>query len=443
MQDITWEGLPGCFLDSNLWEGKKMTDNLEAMFDKYADLIVRMGLNLQPGQRLMIVDASRNHGIPIQFAPLVRKIAVKAYEAGAEFVDVIWADDQMKLLRFQNAPRNSFNIFPEWLAQALITAVQRGDALLNIIGLNPDLLSTQDPELIGIWHKTVLTHLEPVLEYTRRNAVNWCLVSGSVTGWARKVFPELPEDESVSRLWNTIFKLVRLDHPDPIASWQRHIANLKERCNYFSHKRYVAFKYRAPDTELTVGLPPGHLWKGGQIQSENGIDFIPNLPTEEIFTLADRSHVDGKVRSTKPLFYSGQIIEDFFLEFAQGKVVNYSARKGEAVLKKLFEIDEGAGRLGEVALVPHSTPVAQSGLMFYNTLLDENAASHLALGAAYKFTMKDGEGMSSDEFASAGGNYSMTHVDFMIGSHEMDIDGVLEGGVVEPVMRGGEWAFEV
>jgi len=420
-----------------------MTDNLEAMFDKYADLIVRIGLNLKPGQRLLMVDASRNHGIPIQFAPLVRKIALKAYQAGAEYVDVIWSDDQMKLLRFQNAPRDSFTIFPEWLAQALVTAVKRGDALLNIVGINPDLLISQDPELIGNWHKTVLTHLEPALEYTRRNAVNWCLVSGSVTGWAHKVFPEFPEAESVSRLWDAIFKLVRLDQTDPIASWQRHVVNLKERCNYLNHKRYKAFKYIAPDTKLTVGLPPGHLWKGGQIRSENGIDFIPNLPTEEIFTLADKSCVDGQVRSTKPLFYSGQIVEDFCLEFSQGKVVNYSARNGETILKKLFEVDEGASRLGEVALVPHSTPVAQSGLMFYNTLMDENAASHLALGAAYKFTLKDGEGMSPDEFAAAGGNYSMTHVDFMIGSREMDIDGVLEDGTVEPVMRNGEWAFQV
>lgn len=420
-----------------------MNQDFDQMLDRYADLIVRIGLNLQPGQRLFMVDASRNHGIPIQVAPLVRKIAVKAYEAGAPYVDVIWGDDQMKLIRFKHARRDTFDIFPQWLADGLITALERGDALLNIVGINPDLLVGQDTELIGQWQQTVLAKLKPASELTRRNATNWCLVSASVPGWAVKVFPDLPEEQAVDRLWGEIFKLVRLDHADPIHAWEQHIRDLAKRCDYFNYKRYHAFHYRAPGTDLRVGLPAGQDWKGGQIKNEKGNPFVPNLPTEEIFTLADRNRVEGTVHSTKALSYSGQLIEDFGFEFKDGRVSKLHAGKGEPVLKKLIETDEGAGRLGEVALVPNSSPVSQSNLMFHNTLLDENASSHLALGAAYKFTMQGGEAMSDAEFEAAGGNHSLTHVDFMIGSEAMDIDGLLPDGSAEPVMRQGEWAFKV
>jgi len=415
----------------------------ETMLEKYAELIVQVGLNLRSGQRLLMVDVSRNHGIPISIAPLVRQVAIKAYQAGAPYVDVIWADDQMKLIRFQHARPESFDIFPQWLADALLTAVKRGDALLNISGLNPDLLKGQDSDLIGKWQKVVLNHIKPAHEYVQRNAINWCLVSASVPGWAAKVFPQLPEEEAVTQLWETIFKIVRLDLPDPIAAWRSHLSGLAKRCDYLNEKRYDAFHYLAPGTDLTIGLPRLHRWKGGQVASEQGIAFVPNLPTEEVFTLADQKRADGHVRATKSLAYSGQVIEDFEIQFSEGKVVGYAARKGETVLKQLFETDEGASRLGEAALVPHSSPISKSQIMFHNTLLDENAASHLAFGAAYPFTLEGGEGMSVEEFSKAGGNHSMTHVDFMIGCAEMDVDGILENGIVEPVMRQGEWAFEV
>jgi aminopeptidase len=413
----------------------------DQQLEKYAELIVKIGLNLKPGQRLLMVDASRNHGIPISFFPLVRMIAEKAYQAGADYVDVIWSDDKLKLIRFQNAPRDTFDIFPDWLPNALLEYVQRGDALLNITGIDPDLLGNVDPNLLAVAQKTILTKLKPALEYTRRNAVNWTLVSAPVPGWAAKVFPDLPESEQVLRLWDMIFRLVRLDNPDPVESWRVHLADLSTRCDYLNHKCYRAFHYRAPDTDLVVGLPRLQLWRGGQITAENGISFVPNLPTEEVFTLADKDSAEGFVRSSKTLLYSGQIVEDFTLQFSQGKVVNFSAKRGETVLRRLFEIDEGASRLGEVALVSQNSPIAQSGLLFHNTLLDENAASHLAFGAAYKFSLQGGERMTNEAFASAGGNSSIAHVDFMIGSSEMDIDGICEDGETEPVMRNGEWAF--
>jgi len=411
--------------------------------DRYAEIIIKIGLNLQPGQRLLIVDAARNNGVPLEVAPLVRKIAKKAYEAGAPVVDVIWGDEELKLIRFQNAPKESFDVFPQWLVGGALAAVRRGDAMLNLSGFDPDLLKGQDLEKIGRWQKATLEALEPVSQYTRKNATNWCLVGAPVASWATRVYPDLPDKKALQRLWMDVFKLVRLNKPDPVAAWERHIADLAKRCDYLQNKQYTAFKYHGPGTDLTVGLPVGHLWKGGQISTEGGIAFVPNLPTEEVFTLPDRLRVDGVVRSSKPLAYSGQIIDDFSIHFENGKVTSFSAKKGESVLGKLFEADEGARRLGEVALVPHSSPVSKSGTMFHHTLFDENAACHLAIGAAYNFTLKGGEAMSKEEFSAAGGNNSMTHVDFMIGNAEMDIDGVTADQRLEPIMRRGEWAFRV
>ncbi|MCC7130506.1 MAG: aminopeptidase [Anaerolineae bacterium UTCFX2] len=415
----------------------------ELQLERYADLIVGIGLNLQPGQRLTMVDAGRNQGTPIQLAPLVRQVVIKAYQAGSPFVDVIWGDEQLKLIRFEHAPDESFDIFPEWLVDAVLKAGARGDALLNISAASPDLLSGQDMERIGRWQKTTLTHLEPFSNLIKRNAINWNLVSAPVEGWAAKVFPDLPVEGAVEQLWQVVFKMVRADQPDPRRAWERHLADLQRRCDYFNHKRYTALHYRAPGTDLRVGLPAGQLWKGGRVTSERGVPFVPNLPTEEVFTLADRHRVDGRVRSTKQLSYGGQLIEDFEFEFAEGRVVNFSARQGGAALQKLLDMDEGARRLGEVALVPHSSPVSQSGLLFHNTLFDENAASHLALGGAYRFTLRGGEAMSEAEFAAAGGNSSLIHVDFMVGCAEMEVAGVRADGQLEPVMRRGEWAFTV
>ncbi len=409
----------------------------------YAELIVKIGLNLRAGQKLLMVDASRNHGIPISVHALVRQVALKAYEAGAGYVDVIWSDDRLKLMRFQHAPRDSFDYFPDWLPGAVLEYVQRGDALLNISGLDPDLLNGQDSELISTAQRAILTKLKPAQGYTQRNAVNWTLVAAPVPGWAAKVFPDVAKEDQVDRLWEEIFRLVRLDKPDPVSLWEAHIAELAKRCDYFNHKSYQSLRSIGPGTELTVGLPKGQAWKGGRVMSELGIAFIPNLPTEEIFTLADRNKIVGHVTATKPLSYGGQIIEDFSLEFDGGRVINHKARSGESTLRKLLETDEGASRLGEVALVPNSSPISQSGLMFHNTLFDENAASHFALGAAYKFTMDGGEKLSDEEFATRGGNISITHVDFMIGSGSMDIDGIRPDGFAEPVMRAGEWAFTV
>jgi aminopeptidase len=413
-----------------------MPSDFEQTLQKYADLAVKIGLNLQAGQRLLIAA-------PIQTAQLVRLIVASAYQAGARLVDVIWGDEQVALARFQYAPRDSFEEFPTWHAQAFIENAQRGDALLSVAASDPDLLNGQDSELIATVQKSRAKHLRPFYDLLTRNALNWVVVSAPVASWAAKVFPHEAAENQIARLWDMIFELCRLKQADPIAAWRAHIGELISRSAYLNQKRYTALKYSGPGTDLTIGLPRGHVWKSALDTSTNGIAFTPNLPTEEVFTMPHREQVNGVVTASKPLSYGGRLIENFRLTFAEGRVVEMTAMEGEAVLRNLLATDEGAGRLGEVALVPHNSPIAQSGLLFYNTLFDENAASHIALGKAYKFTLENGTAMSDKQFEQAGGNTSLVHVDFMIGSGQIDIDGLTDDGRTEAVMRGGEWAFEV
>ena len=412
--------------------------------EKYAEVLVKVGLNIQPGQRLLIGSPVFGiYGTPIELAPLVRLITSKAYQAGARLVDALWNDDQMKLIRFQKAPRDSFDEFPEWRAKAVYETASSGDAMLNFFAQDPELLKNQDPELVGIFHTTNWTHIGPTLGLTAKNATNWCVATAPVDGWVNKVFPALSPGEGKARFWDTIFEICRVKQADPIAAWEAHLAELSGRVDYLDHKKYTALKYSAPGTDLTVGLPKEHVWHSGRMTSQNGIDFTANIPTEETFTLPHKNKIDGVVSSTRPLEYGGSLIEDFTLKFSEGRVVEIAAKKNENILRSLIETDEGASRLGEVALVPNSSPISQTGMLFSNILLDENASNHFALGTAYKFSVQNGETMSDDDFAAIGGNQSLVHVDFMIGSGEMDVDGLTQHGSAEPVMRGGEWAFDV
>jgi aminopeptidase len=282
--------------------------------------------------------------------------------------------------------------------------------------------------------------VRPFRELIAKNQTNWSVIAAPSQAWADVVFPALPADRRVPELWKAIVRLCRLDRADPIGAWEEHLAALAARRDLLNARRYAALKYRGPGTELTIGLPDGHLWVSGRSQSLTGIPFAPNMPTEEVFTMPHKDRVDGIVRATKPLSYGGTLIEGLTMRFEAGRVVQVTAEQGEAILQQLIDTDAGSARLGEIALVPHSSPVAQSGVLFYNTLFDENAASHVAIGSAYRFTMDGGEAMSDAEFERAGGNRSATHVDFMIGSDELDIDGVTRDGTAEPLMRRGEWA---
>ena len=414
--------------------------NLDRQLQIYAELVVRVALNLQPGQRLMIIGPLANGGASLEAAPLARHISAAAYRAGSPLVETIYGDEVQQSLRFKHAPRDSFGSFSAWLPQALSEHVAAGHAVLSISANDPDLLQGQPADLVSAVLQATAREMRPFREQVSRNDTNWAIVAAASTAWAEKIFPGVPASEAVARLWDAIGRMCRLGAPDPVVAWERHLGTLAARSEYLNAKRYAALKYTGPGTDLTLGLPEGHIWVSGRSASRHGIPFTANLPTEEVFTIAHKDRVDGTVRASKPLSYGSTLIDGFSVTFEHGKIVNCSADKNGDTLQRLLDTDEGARRLGEVALVPHSSPISQSGLLFYNTLFDENAASHIALGNAYKFTLKGGNDMNDAEFERAGGNRSAVHVDFMIGSGDLDVDGILANGTTEPLMRKGEWA---
>jgi aminopeptidase len=419
-----------------------MTTELRTQLDQYIDVVLEIGLNLRAGQRLLI-EGSLLTGVDVALVPFVRRLTEAAYRRGAAFVDVLWRDPQQDIIRLKEAPQASLGHYPRWPGAVRLEHFEAADAVLTIHADDPDLLVGFDAGLIATHMAALREPVKPAFAYITRNAINWCVVAAPVPEWAAKVLPDATFGERESRLWKLIFETCRVGHGDAVAAWRKHIAGLGARAAYLNHKQYATLVYSGPGTHLKIGLPPGHIWQGGGARSETGIDFVPNLPTEEIFTLPHRTKVDGEVTLTKPFAYGGATIDGMNLTFAEGKVVRFSARTGEGILGKLLQTDEGSSRLGEVALVPNSSPVSRLGVTFHNALFDENAASHLALGDAYRFSLKGAATMSTDEFAAVGGNHSEIHSDFMIGSGTIDIDGIREAGEAEPVMRAGEWAFEV
>ncbi|MDH7485276.1 MAG: aminopeptidase [Anaerolineae bacterium] len=421
-----------------------MPRDFQQNLDKYAEVILKVGVNLQAGQRLLIGwPAAGLYGTPIELAPLVRIIARKAYEMGARLVEVLWSDDQIRLIRFQHAARDTFAEIPRWRAQAAIEAAQAGDALLRLSAEDPDLLSGQDPELIALVNATNAEHLTPFYQMLTRNAMNWSIATAPVSGWTEKLFPDLPADEAQARFWDALFQICRITADDPIAAWQEHVRQLVARSETLNRKQYAALHLTAPGTDLTIGLPKRHIWSGARMRTQAGIAFTANIPTEEVFTMPHAGQTEGIVTMSKPLAYGGALIEGIRMTFSGGRLTRLTADKGEQYLRKVLEIDEGARRLGEVALVPHSSPISQMGRLFYNTLIDENAASHIAVGRGFRFAVQNGAAMSDEEFAAIGGNSSKIHIDCMVGSGEMDVDGLTAEGMAEPLMRAGEWAFEV
>lgn len=409
---------------------------------KYAETVVRVGLNLRKGQRLLINNLS-TRGVQLHVAPLVREVAKAAYQAGARYVDVLWGDEELLKTRVHMAPRDSFDEFSDWQVKALMDLFEQDGAHLTIRSNNPDLMDGEDPEFVDLIHKAYLKRFADYSRLIGQNKMNWLVIAASGPAWAKRVFPDLEPEEAEKKLWKAIFSITRVDQPDPVAAWDKHVRELRARSDYLNAKQYAALHYKAPGTDLKAGLPPGHFWNSAGSTAQNGIFYIANMPTEEIFTLPHKDQINGHVSASMPLSYSGSLMEGFSLTFENGHVVKATAKRNEAVLQKLVKNDAGASSLGEVALVPHNSPIAQSGLLYYDPLIDENAASHLALGRAYKFTLKGAEDLSDADFQARGGNVSMVHVDFMIGSGEMDIDGMRTDGGTEPVMRRGEWAFDV
>ncbi|OKP77553.1 peptidase M29 [Paenibacillus helianthi] len=401
--------------------------------ENYALLAVKIGINIQPGQTL-VVNAD------IASAELVRLVVRQAYEAGAKLVKVNYTDELVTRTRYELAPSESFLEPPKWQADELEDLARGGAAFLSIVSTNPDLLNGIDPVRIADNQRTAGQAMVPYRELLMGNHVSWSLVAYPSPVWAAKVFPDAPPEQQVELLWDAIFKAVRADQENPVEAWSLHLGGLKQRCDILNAKRYRKLHYTAPGTDLTLELPEGHIWCQAGAVNGRGVPFLANIPTEEVFTAPLKTGANGKVSSTKPLSYSGKIIDRFTLTLENGKVTDFTAEEGQAALASLLEMDEGSAYFGEVALVPYHSPISESGILYYTTLYDENASCHLAIGAAYAFTLEQGTTMSKEELAEHGMNQSLTHVDFMMGSAEMNIDGITDEGIAEPIFRNGNWA---
>jgi aminopeptidase len=408
--------------------------SFEEKLDRFAEVAVRVGLNLGRGQELLI-------SAPLEALPLVRRITEHAYKAGALLVTSFYSDDPSILARYKYADDESFDHAAQWMADSMAAAFRSGAARLAIAGANPTLLAQQDPAKVSRANIAASKAGKPAMELITKHAINWSIVAAATPEWAKLVFPGEDVDVAVAKLWDTIFLASRVTGEDPVAEWKQHGLNLKKRVDLLNAKRFHALHFKSEDgtTDLTVGLADDHLWAGGGGEAGNGIFCNPNIPTEECFTTPHKDRVDGFVKASKPLSHQGTLIENITCTFEAGKIVSATATAGEDVLNRLISTDDGARRLGEVALVPHSSPIAQSGVLFWNTLFDENAASHIALGQAYATCLIGGEKMHQDELSALGANSSLIHVDWMIGSGKMDVDGVAKDGTSEPLMRSGEW----
>jgi aminopeptidase len=401
--------------------------------EKLAEVAVKVGLRLEKDQDLVITA-------PIAALPLVRFITKHAYIAGAGIVSAFYSDEETTLARYQHAPDESFDKASGWLYKGMAKAYANGAARLAIAGDNPMLLAAQDPAKVARANKANSMAYKPALEKIANFDINWNIISYPNPSWARQVFPDLPEDAAVAKLADAIFAASRVDVADPVAAWEAHNANLKKRSIWLNGERFSALHFTGPGTDLTVGLADGHEWHGGASEAKNGITCNPNIPTEEVFTTPHALKVEGHVSSTKPLSHQGTLIDDIQVRFEGGRIVEAKASKGQEVLNKVLDTDEGARRLGEVALVPHSSPISASGILFYNTLFDENASCHIALGQCYSKCFVDGASLTPEQIKAQGGNSSLIHIDWMIGSDKVDIDGIKPDGSSIPVMRQGEWA---
>lgn len=405
---------------------------LNEKLDRLAEVAVKVGLGLKEGQELIM-------SAPMDALPLARKITEQAYKAGAKLVTTFYGDDPSVLARFQYGQDASFDYAPTWLQDGIANGFRSGAARLAIAGANPALLAKQDPAKVARANVAASKAGKPAMELITRHEINWTIVAAATPDWAKLVFPDEPEEAAITKLWDAIFASSRVNVEDPVAEWKQHGERLKKRVDMLNGKRFSALHFKGQGTDLKVGLADDHLWAGGGTTAGNGIYCQPNIPTEECFTTPHKDRVDGTVRASKPLSHQGTLIENIAVRFEGGRIVEATATAGEDVLNRLISTDEGARRLGEVALVPHNSPIAQSGILFWNTLFDENAASHIALGQAYSTCLIGGEKMDSAQLATLGANESLIHVDWMIGSAEMDVDGINADGTAEPLMRKGAW----
>lgn len=402
---------------------------------KYARLIVKTGLNLQPKQILVITS-------PIECAPFTRLVSQIAYQEGAKDVIIQWRDEQSSKIRFLCAPEEVFEEFPEWQKEFYHSYVHQGAAFLSIFASDPELMKDVSPERMTKAQKASSTALKDYTDRLMSNKNVWCVVSIPTIAWAKKVFAHLSEERAVEKLWEVILKTVRVDTENPVVSWDEHKANLKTRMDFLNLLVLKSLHYtNSIGTDLRIELPENHIWLGGSEYTPEGIEFIANMPTEEVFTLPKKTGINGIVISSMPLNYNGNLIEKFSLTFKDGKIVDYSAEKGYETLKTIIETDEGSHFLGEVALVPYDSPISNSKVLFYNTLFDENASCHLAIGKAYPVCLKNSQNLNQEDLAKLEVNESLVHVDFMIGTSDLEILGKTSDGREILIFKNGNFVL--
>ncbi|MBM7617117.1 aminopeptidase [Weissella uvarum] len=408
--------------------------NFDLLLEKYAKLVINLGVNIRRGQNVLIYA-------DIEQAQLVHALTDAAYTRGADKVDVEWSDVHTKRAFLENAPEDALTATPTWVPVRAQNIADANTTRISILSTDPDAFSHIDSNRVSLLEQTFRRANQPVQKATMNNDLDWIVIGAAGQAWAEKVFPELDAAATKDRLWEEIFKVTRVTvDNDPIADWQAHVNQLKTKANWLDEQNFKALHFKSPITDLTVGLARDHRWEASDSSDKAGYTFIANMPTEEVFTSPDAHHIDGYVQSTKPLSYSGTLIQDIKLTFKDGHVTEADASTGRDILKQLLQTDSGANSLGEVSLVPDPSPISQSGIIFYNTLFDENASDHLALGAAYPSNIKGGTQMPLAERQAHGQNDSLVHVDFMIGSADMDVDGLTQDGQVVPVFRNGDWA---
>lgn len=410
--------------------------NFEENLQKYARLLAAKGINVQPGDWVKMT-------ITVDQAPLARLITKEAYALGAEKVIIKWSDDEISKLHYLHQSTEVLTDIPDYEIQEVEDHVlNRRVSRLSIVSSDPGLLNDIDPAKIAAYQNVIAKAFHAQRVATQNDDLKWTVAAAAGAGWAANVFPHLAtSEEQVDALWDQIFKACRVYSDDPVAAWDEHKETLNEKAIILNNTQFDALHFTGPGTDLTLGLPKNHIWMCAESKSPKGEVFIANMPTEEVFTAPDTRRMDGVVRSTKPLSYAGTLIEGIEAHFKDGKIVDISAEKGDETIKKLVHDNEGATGLGEVALVPDPSPISQSGITFFNTLFDENASNHLAIGAAYPTTIQGGTKMSQEELVEHGMNTSHVHVDFMIGSSEMNIDGIKEDGTIVPIFRNGDWAI--
>ena len=410
-----------------------MIENFSEKLKKYAELIVKVGVNVQKGQPVILY-------ISVTQQELAHLIVEEAYEAGASEVMIEWKDTFSEREFLKHASEERLENVPEYIVKKGNYIAGKKAARISVMSADPGAYSGIDQKRIAKNQAAMGKALRQVRKATQNNDLSWTVVSAADQAWAEKVFPEKKGQAAIDALWEEIFKTTRIDKADPVKAWHEHDQKLHEKSDWLNEQQFSALHYVSPVTDITIGLPENHVWEGAGSFTPEGTEFMANMPTEEVFTAPDCRRIDGYVTSTKPLSYAGNILEDMKFTFKDGKVVEATAKKGQEVLEHLLETDAGAKSLGEVSLVPDPSPISQSGIIFFNTLFDENASDHLALGASYPFNVAGGTKMSDEELLDHGMNVSQTHVDFMVGSADMDIDGIKKDGTIVPVFRNGDWA---